>query len=106
MKDETFSFSANGKAMNTVFGLTSTKADGTATISDISFYTRNNLVSIYPEMQKFLGVPDDINTPLHASYTGAIYSLNGAKIASHTDITNLDESYRGIYIIGNKKWIK
>ena len=106
MKDETISFSANGKAMNTVFGLTTTKADGTATISDISFYTRNNLVSIYPEMQKFLGVPDDINTPLHASHTGAIYSLNGAKIASHTDITNLDESYRGIYIIGNKKWIK
>lgn len=106
MKDETISFSANGKAMNTVFGLTSTKADGTATISDISFYTRNNLVSIYPEMQKFLGVPDDISTPLHASHTGAIYSLNGAKIASHTDITDLDESYRGIYIIGNKKWIK
>ena len=106
MKDETFSFSANGKAMNTVFGLTSTKADGTATISDISFYTRNDLVSQYPEMQKHLGVPDDINTPLHASHTGAIYSLNGAKIASHTDITNLDESYRGIYIIGNKKWIK
>ena len=106
MKDETISFSANGKAMNTVFGLTTTKADGTATISDISFYTRNNLVSIYPEMQKFLGVPDDISTPLHASHTGAIYSLNGAKIASHTDITNLDESYRGIYIIGNKKWIK
>ena len=106
MKGETISFSANGKAMNTVFGLTTTKADGTATISDISFYTRNNLVSIYPEMQKFLGVPDDINTPLHASHTGAIYSLNGAKIASHTDITNLDESYRGIYIIGNKKWIK
>ena len=106
MKDETISFSANGKAMNTVFGLTTTKADGTATISDISFYTRNNLVSIYPEMQKFLGVPDDISTPLHASHTGAIYSLNGAKIASHTDITDLDESYRGIYIIGNKKWIK
>ena len=106
MKDENISFSANGKAMNTVFGLTSTNADGTATISDINFYTRNDLVSLYPEMQKYLGVPDGISMSLHADVTGDIYSLNGVKIASHTDKQYLDEQYKGIYIVGNKKLIK
>ena len=102
MKDENISFSANGKAMNTVFGLTSTNADGTATISDINFYTRNDLVSLYPEMQKHLGVPDGISMSLHADAAGDIYSLNGVKIDKHY----LDEQYRGMYVVGNKKYIK
>ena len=96
MKDEIISFSANGQAMNTVFGLTSTKSDGTATISDICFYTRNDLVTRYPEMQKYLGLPDGITATLSATSTH-IYSLNGTKMAHDAPLS------QGIYIINGEK---
>ena len=96
MKDEIISFSTNGQAMNTVFGLTSTKSDGSATISDICFYTRNDLVTRYPEMQKHLGVPDGI-TATQSATSAYIYSLTGARISQDTQLS------QGIYIINGEK---
>ena len=96
MKDEIISFSTNGQAMNTVFGLTSTKSDGSATISDISFYTRNDLVTRYPEMQKHLGLPDGITATQSATSTH-IYSLNGTKMPQDAPLTH------GIYIVNGEK---
>lgn len=56
LQADSVAFSSNGNAMNTVFGLTSSASDGTAVISDISFYSLNELVTSYPAMQEVLGV--------------------------------------------------
>lgn len=56
LQADSVAFSSYGKAINTVFGLTSSAADGTAVISDISFYTIEELVANYPDMQAVLGV--------------------------------------------------
>ena len=94
MRDELFGYSSNGQAMNTVFGLTTTRSDGSATISDINFYTRDSLVTRYPEMQQFLGAPDNsISSTRHNSSCKSIYTLAGH------NVTNQSELAPGIYII-------
>ena len=103
MQDEVISFSSNGQAMNTVFGLTSTNSDGTAIITDISFYTRDSLVTRYPEMQQYLGAPD--NAIHHATYTQPhnIYTIDGKKVGENHTGSELNQLPKGIYIINNKK---
>ena len=99
MRDEIISFSSNGQAMNTVFGLTTTRNDGIATISDISFYTRNDLVTRYPEMQPYLGAPDNGTSPTPLPQTDNIYTLSGTKVSSKSTLP------AGIYIINGVKKI-
>jgi len=99
MKDDTYSFSSNGQAMNTVFGLTSTKSDGTATITDINFYTRDSLVTRYPDMTKYLGEPSLITQQLIPTQFHSIYTLNGTKVTGQ----ELHQLPKGIYIINKKK---
>ena len=55
-KTDTVAFSSWGKALNTVFGLTSAAADGTAVISDISFYSTSELVARYTELRDLIGM--------------------------------------------------
>lgn len=55
LKADSVMFSTHGKAINTVFGLTSSADDGTAVISDIGFYTIEELLAVYPEMKKVTG---------------------------------------------------
>lgn len=94
MKEDTISFSTNGQAMNTVFGLTTTRSDGIATISDINFYTRNDLVTYYPEMQQHLGAPDNGISPIIPTSTHkSIYTLSGLNVTGRTPLTP------GIYIV-------
>ena len=95
-----FEMSSNGKAMNTVFGLTSSKSDGTAVVSDINFYTRDMLVALYPDMQKYLGVPDKIESPLCANTQSGIYTLGGVKVSLDGELP------RGIYVVGGEKMVK
>ncbi len=101
MMDEIFSYSSNGQAMNTVFGLTTTRNDGIATISDINFYTRDSLIAHYPEMQQYLGAPDNairnIGNPLSPKGT---YTLNGVKVTNQASLPG------EIYIINGLKKIK
>ncbi len=99
MKDDTYSFSSNGQAMNTVFGLTSTKSDGTATIIDINFYTRDSLVTRYPDMTKYLGEPSQIAQQLIPTQPHNIYTLNGTKVTGQ----KLSQLPKGIYIVDKKK---
>ncbi len=99
MKDDTYSFSSNGQAMNTVFGLTSTKSDGTATITDINFYTRDSLVTRYPDMTKYLGEPSQIAQQLIPTQPHNIYTLNGTKVTGQ----KLSQLPKGIYIVDKKK---
>lgn len=103
MQDEVISFSSNGQAMNTVFGLTSTNTDGTAIITDISFYTRDSLVTRYPEMQQYLGAPD--NAIHHATHTHPynIYTIDGKKVGENHTGRELNQLPKGIYIINKKK---
>ena len=98
MRDALFSFNSNGQAMNTVFGLTTTHSDGSATLSDISFYTRDSLVTRYPEMQAYLGAPDSgIHLiPQHDSSLRGIYTLDGHHV------THLHSLTPGIYIVDGK----
>lgn len=104
MKEDTVSFSTNGQAMNTVFGLTSTRADGSATINDINFYSRNTLVTQYPEMQQYLGTPDAIkHASAEASNSTNIYTLGGVKIAGSSSPESIEELPEGIYIMNGKK---
>ena len=98
MRDALFSFNSNGQAMNTVFGLTTTHSDGSATLSDISFYTRDSLVTRYPEMQAYLGAPDSGIHPIpqHDSSLRGIYTLDGHHV------THLHSLTPGIYIVDGK----
>lgn len=54
MVGDSIVFSNNGKDINTVFGLTSSAEDGTAVISDISFYSAAELFETYPELSETL----------------------------------------------------
>lgn len=54
MIEDSIVFSNNGKDINTVFGLTSSAEDGTAVISDISFYSAAELLEAYPELSETL----------------------------------------------------
>lgn len=96
----TFEFSSNGKALNTVFGLTSSRSDGTSVINDINFYTRNTLVTLYPEMQEYLGVPDGIDAPLHAEARSGVYTLGGVKVSSDMNLSH------GIYLVDGEKVVR
>jgi hypothetical protein len=97
MRDAYFSYTSNGQAMNTVFGLTTTRADGSATISDISFYTRDSLVTRYPEMQTYLGAPDN---SIHQ--TQPVLALRGIYTLDGRNVTHLPTLITGIYIIDGK----
>jgi hypothetical protein len=102
MQDEVFSFSSHGQAINTVFGLTSSLNDGTATITDISFYTRDSLVTRYPDMIDYLGQPSKItSTTLTTSH--GIYTLNGQRIGEYKSEQEFGQLPKGIYIIDDKK---
>ena len=97
MRDAHFSYTSNGQPMNTVFGLTTTRADGSATISDISFYTRDSLVTRYPEMQTYLGAPDN---GIHQ--TQPVLALRGIYTIDGRNVTHLPTLTTGIYIINGK----
>jgi hypothetical protein len=101
MRDEVISFSSNGQAMNTVFGLTTTRNDGIATISDISFYTRDSLLTHYPEMQQYLGAPDNgIRNTENPSSPKGTYTLSGVRVTNQASLPS------GIYIINGQKKIR
>lgn len=73
---DSVAFSSYGNPINTVFGLTSSAADGTAVVSDISFYSSVELITVYPEMQEVLkmNVFDENSTDYEPvdSYTAAV----------------------------------
>ncbi len=95
IQTDTVSFSTHGKAMNTVFGLTTTLSDGSATISDINFYTRNHLVTLYPEMQTYLGSPNRVISIPHTQ-SRTIYTLGGVNVTSQPSLPT------GVYIIDGR----
>lgn len=96
-----FEMSSNGKAMNTVFGLTSSKSDGTAVISDINFYSRDSLVTLYPDMQKYLGEPTTISaSPYYVRHLGGTYTMGGVKVDENADRP------QGLYIVNGAKMLK
>ena len=101
IKTDTVSFSTNGQAMNTVFGLTTTHSDGSATISDINFYTRDSLVNCYPEMQQYLGAPDNVEA-IPSPQDESIFTLHGVKVSEKNDSHELP---KGVYIVNKKKRI-
>ena len=97
----TFEMSSNGKAMNTVFGLTSSKSDGTAVVSDINFYSRDSLVTLYPDMKKYLGEPTRISaSPYYAKQIGGTYTMGGVKVDENAD------RLQGLYIVNGAKMLK
>ena len=102
MQDEVFSFSSHGQAINTVFGLTSSLNDGTATITDISFYTRDSLVTRYPDMIDYLGQPSKITSTTLTTPHG-IYTLNGQRIGEYKSEQEFGQLPKGVYIIDDKK---
>jgi hypothetical protein len=99
--ESTFEMSSYGKAMNTVFGLTSSKSDGTAVISDINFYSRDSLVTLYPDMQKYLGEPTTISaSPYYVRHLGGTYTMGGVKVDENADRP------QGLYIVNGAKMLK
>ena len=56
MQGDSIMLSDNGKACTTVFGLTSSSADGTAVITDISFYSLTQILGKYPELANTMRV--------------------------------------------------
>ena len=50
MQGDHILISSNGKNLCTVFGLTSSAADGTAVLTDIGFYSFSEMVDKYPEL--------------------------------------------------------
>ena len=87
--------------MNTVFGLTTTHSDGSATISDINFYTRDSLVTCYPEMQQYLGAPDNVEA-IPSPQDESIFTLHGVQVSEKNDSHELP---KGVYIVNKKKRI-
>ena len=96
----TFEMSSNGMAMNTVFGLTSSKTDGTAVIHDINFYTRDMLVTLYPEMQKYLGVPTHIFDAACCTETMNGIYMGGVKVEGNANLS------QGIYVVDGEKLLR
>ena len=97
----TFEVSSNGMAMNTVFGLTSSKSDGTAVVSDINFYTRDMLVTRYPEMQKYLGAPSRIvDAPRYTEGLCETYTLGGVKVDGGANLP------QGLYVVNGEKVLR
>ena len=97
----TFEMSSNGKAMNTVFGLTSSKSDGTAVVSDINFYSRDSLVTLYPDMRKYLGDPTGISAkPNYVKHFGGTYTMGGVKVDENANLS------QGVYVVNGAKILK
>lgn len=65
-----FYFKSNG-TWNTCFGLTSTAADGSAELNDISFYSLRQLLEKYPELAVFFNCVElDENNDTYTSASG------------------------------------
>ncbi|MCD8265529.1 MAG: hypothetical protein LUC33_00085 [Prevotellaceae bacterium] len=79
----------NDLSGNTIFGLTSTSEEGTSTITDIGFYT-------YEEMTELLKVATAVDSPESPEATGKLYNLQGVQVAEGA-------TQKGIYIQGGKK---
>ncbi len=79
----------NDLSGNTIFGLTSTTEAGTSTITDVGFYT-------YDEMMELLAEATAIDSPESPTTTGKLYNLQGVQVPDGA-------AQRGIYIQGGKK---
>ncbi|MCD8303385.1 MAG: glycoside hydrolase family 127 protein [Prevotellaceae bacterium] len=79
----------NDLSGNTIFGLTSTSEEGTSTITDIGFYT-------YEEMIELLKVATAVDSPESPEATGKLYNLQGVQLPEGA-------AQKGIYIQGGKK---
>lgn len=77
LKADSVNFSSNGKALNTIFGLTSSSSDGSATLSDICFYSQEELYNKYPEIEHAITSIDVINASTSTDGDETIYSLDG-----------------------------
>ena len=72
MQSDSIGISTQGKAMSTVFGITSSASDYSAVISDIGFYSMSEMLTKYPEVGNFCKVnvfsEDDITFNCTKSY--------------------------------------
>jgi hypothetical protein len=98
----TYLLSSNKAAYDTAFGLTSTASDNSAVISDIAFYTSEELASKYPALAAEMGLPTAIgdvkaDAPTHSG----IYTLSGQKIGRND--ASKARLPKGIYIVGGQK---
>lgn len=104
-KDATYLFSSNGASYNTVFGLTSTAADYSATISDVCFYSSNQLIEKYPVLATKMNLVTDGVTEATAdssSDDGSIYDLTGVRRGNTTKKKTLT---KGVYVVNHKKMV-
>ena len=92
--------SAYGADIMTVFGLTSSQADYSATISDINFYRPQDAVDRYPVLAQALGLtPSRIDAPSVDGALKGTFSLDGKRIPEEKE----DHLDRGIYVREGRK---
>jgi DUF1680 family protein len=103
MQGDSIGLSANGNWLSTVFGLTSTAADYSATIKDINYYSGQQAVDIYPCLEKTLGLTSAVTLPKSLPASHNIYTLEGVCVGNSTSLSDLP---KGIYIVDGKKIVR
>lgn len=101
MKTDTIMVSANGKSYATCFGLTSTRADWSADISDLGFYSPQQAVDTYPALSDALGIVSAISEVGVGKANGnVVYNLSGMRI-------NKADALRkaGVYVVDGRKHV-